>query len=40
MIATTHTTRIPTQGTPTLVRNATAGRLRRARWSSSYRPMR
>ena len=40
MIATTHTTRIPTQGTPALVRNATTGRLRRARWTSSYQPIR
>jgi hypothetical protein len=37
MIATTHTTRIPTQGTPALVRNRT---IRRARWTSNLRPMR
>jgi len=40
MIATTRTTRIPTQGTPVLIRNAAAGRLRRTRWTSSFGPMR
>jgi len=37
MIASTHATRIPTHGTPTLVRTAT---IRRARWTSNLRPMR